>query len=158
MNQRVGYARVSTDDQNLDLQRDPLRLAGVSSICEEAASGKTAVRQELDQCLKSLRAGDTLVVQRLDGLGRSLTDLLQIVAGLEDKGIGFESIAEKIETGSATGKLPLTMAPPPGPPITSKSAGADLHVELRRGAITMSIICPRSATAEFAYWTRDVLG
>ncbi|AKJ66950.1 hypothetical protein PATSB16_05060 [Pandoraea thiooxydans] len=105
MNQRIGYARVSTDDQNLDLQRDALRLAGVGSIYEEAASGKTAVRQELDHCLKALRAGDTLVVWRLDRLGRSLPDLVQIVAGLEEKGIGFESITEKIETTSAAGKL-----------------------------------------------------
>lgn len=54
--------------------------------------------------------------------------------------------------------LPLTMAPPPGPPITSESAVADLHVELRRGAITMSITWPSSAAADFAFWTRDVLG
>jgi DNA invertase Pin-like site-specific DNA recombinase len=105
MNQRIGYARVSTDDQNLDLQRDALRLAGVGLIYEEAVSGKTAVRQELDHCLKALRAGDTLVVWRLDRLGRSLPDLVQIVAGLEDKGIGFESITEKIATTSAAGKL-----------------------------------------------------
>ena len=105
MNQRIGYARVSTDDQNLDLQRNALRLAGVSSIYEEAASGKTAVRLKLDHCLKALRAGDTLVVWRLDRLGRSLADLVQIVAGLEEKGISFESITEKIETTSAAGKL-----------------------------------------------------
>ncbi len=105
MNQRLGYARVSTDDQSLDLQRDALRLAGVDSIYEEAASGKTAVRQELDHCLKALRAGDTLVVWRLDRLGRSLPDLVQIVADLEEKGIGFESITEKIETTGAAGKL-----------------------------------------------------
>ena len=105
MNQRIGYTRVSTDDQNLDLQRDALRLAGVGSIYEEAASGKTAVRLELDHCLKALRAGDTLVVWRLDRLGRSLPDLVHIVAGLEEKGIGFESITEKIETTSAAGKL-----------------------------------------------------
>lgn len=105
MNQRIGYARVSTDDQNLDLQRDALRLAGVESIYEEAASGKTAARQELDHCLKALRAGDSLVVWRLDRLGRSLPDLVHIVAGLEEKGIGFESITEKIETNSAAGKL-----------------------------------------------------
>jgi DNA invertase Pin-like site-specific DNA recombinase len=105
MNQRIGYARVSTDDQNLDLQRDALRLAGVGSIYEEAVSGKTAVRQELGHCLKALRAGDTLVVWRLDRLGRSLPDLVQIVAGLEEKGIGFESITEKIETTTAAGKL-----------------------------------------------------
>lgn len=105
MNQRIGYARVSTDDQNLDLQRDALRLAGVDSIYEEAASGKTAVRQELEHCLKALRAGDTLVVWRLDRLGRSLQNLVQIIAGLEEKGIGFESITERIETTSAAGKL-----------------------------------------------------
>lgn len=105
MNQRIGYACVSTDDQNLHLQRDALRLAGVGSIYEEAASGKTAVRQELDHCLKALRPGDTLVVWRLDRLGRSLPDLVQIVAGLEGKGVGFESITEKIETTSAAGKL-----------------------------------------------------
>lgn len=105
MNQRIGYARVSTDDQNLDLQRDALRLAGVESVYEEVVSGKTAARQELDHCLKALRAGDTLVVWRLDRLGRSLPDLVLIVAGLEEKGIGFESITEKIETNSAAGKL-----------------------------------------------------
>ncbi|KWO69033.1 recombinase family protein [Burkholderia territorii] len=105
MNQRIGYARVSTDDQNLDLQRDALRLAGVGTIYEEAASGKNAARQELNHCLKALRAGDTLLVWRLDRLGRSLPDLVNIVAGLEEKGIGFESITEKIETTSADGKL-----------------------------------------------------
>lgn len=105
MNQRIGYARISTDDQNLDLQRDALRLAGVGHVYEEAASSKTAVRQELDHCLKALRTGDTLVVWRLDRLGRSLPDLVHIVASLEEKGIGFESITEKIETTSAAGKL-----------------------------------------------------
>ena len=105
MNQRIGYARVSSDDQNLDLQRDALRLARVGSIYEEAASGKTAVRQELDHCLKALQAGDILVVWRLDRLGRNLPDLVQIVAALEEKGIGFESITEKIETTSSAGRL-----------------------------------------------------
>lgn len=105
MNQRIGYARVSTDDQSLDLQRDAFRLAGIESVYEEAASGKTAARQELGNCLKALRAGDTLVVWRLDRLGRSLPDLVHIVAGLDEKGIGFESITEKIETSSASGKL-----------------------------------------------------
>ena len=105
MNQRIGYARVSTDDQNLDLQRDALNLAGVQCIYEEMAGGKAASRQELDHCLKALRAGDTLVVWRLDRLGRSLPDLVRIVAELEDKTIGFESITEKIETSSAAGKL-----------------------------------------------------
>ncbi len=105
MNQRIGYARVSTDDQRLDLQRDALTRAGCGTIYEEAASGKNAVRPELEQCRKALRAGDTLVVWRLDRLGRSLPDLVQIVADLERRGVSFESLTEKIETGSAAGKL-----------------------------------------------------
>ena len=88
MNQRIGYARVSTDDQNLDLQRDALRQAGCSTIYEEAASGKSAARQELEQCRKALRAGDTLVVWRLDRLGRSLPDLVQITSDIELSGAG----------------------------------------------------------------------
>lgn len=105
MNQRIGYARVSTDDQNLDMQRDALTGAGCSVIYQETTSGKGAARPELDQCRKALRSGDTLVVWRLDRLGRSLPDLVQIVAELEQKGVGFESITERIETGSAAGKL-----------------------------------------------------
>ena len=105
MNQRIGYARVSTDDQHLDLQRDALQQAGCSVIYEEAASGKSAARPEVEQCRKALRAGDTLVVWRLDRLGRSLHDLVQIVAELEQRGVHFESLTEKIETGSASGKL-----------------------------------------------------
>lgn len=92
MNQRIGYARVSTDDQHLDLQRDALIRAGCGTIYEEAASGKSAARPELEQCRKALRGGDTLVVWRLDRLGRSLPDLAQIVADLEQRGIGFESL------------------------------------------------------------------
>ncbi len=105
MNQRIGYARVSTDDQHLDLQRDALQQAGCGVIYEEAASGKSAARPELEQCRKALRAGDTLVVWRLDRLGRSLPDLVQIVAELERRGVHFESLTEKIETGNAAGKL-----------------------------------------------------
>ena len=105
MNQRIGYARVSTEDQHLDLQRDALKQAGCGVIYEEAVSGKSAVRPELEQCRKALRSGDTLVVWRLDRLGRSLHDLVQIVADLERSGISFESVTERIETGSAAGKL-----------------------------------------------------
>ncbi|WP_247351275.1 recombinase family protein [Ralstonia pseudosolanacearum] len=107
MGHRIGYARVSTDDQNLDLQLDALHKAGVSSDClySDTASGKDAERKELAACLKALREGDTLVVWRLDRLGRSLPDLVQIVAELEQKGVSFESLTEKIGTGSAAGKL-----------------------------------------------------
>lgn len=107
MNQRIGYARVSTDDQNLDMQRDALKPAGSSVIHEEAASGKNAARSEFEQCSKALRPWDTLVVWRLDRLGRSLSDLVQIVGDPEQRGIGFERLTEKIETGSAVGKLVL---------------------------------------------------
>lgn len=105
MNQRIGYARVSTEDQHLDMQRDALQRVGCSAIYEESASGKTAERPELEHCLKALRAGDTLVVWRLDRLGRSLPDLVRIVSELEERAVGFESLTEKIETGTAAGKL-----------------------------------------------------
>jgi len=104
---RIGYARVSTDDQNLDLQCDAITKAGCSQIYEEKVSGKSAGtgRPELAQCLKALRVGGTLVVWRLDRLGRSLSDLVRIVGELEQRGVGFESITERIETDSAAGKL-----------------------------------------------------
>lgn len=105
MNQRIGYARVSTEDRRLDLQRDALQQAGCRAIYEEAASGKNAARLELEQCRQALHSGDTLVVWRLDRLGRSLPDLVQIVAELERSGVGFESLTEKIETNSTAGKL-----------------------------------------------------
>lgn len=105
MGHRVGYARVSTDDQNLDLQRDALTKSGCKVIYEETASGKSAGRPELDHCLKALRDDDVLVVWRLDRLGRSLPDLVRIVTDLKQRGVGFESLTEKIETGSAAGKL-----------------------------------------------------
>lgn len=106
MNQRIGYARVSTDDQNLHLQRDALVAAGCEIIYEDKASGKSTARLELDNCLKALRPGDTLVVWRLDRLGRSLGDLVKVVTNLiEERGVGFLSLHEQIETNSASGKL-----------------------------------------------------
>ena len=105
MSKRIGYARVSTDDQNLDLQRDALTRSGCITIYEETASGKSATRIELTHCRKALRSGDTLVVWRLDRLGRSLSDLVKIIGDLEREGITFESLSEKIDTGSASGKL-----------------------------------------------------
>ena len=82
-----------------------MKLAGCIKIYEETASGKSASRTELEHCRKALRTGDTLVVWRLDRLGRSLPDLVQIVADLERQGVCFESLTEKIETASAAGKL-----------------------------------------------------
>ncbi len=102
---KIGYARVSTSDQNLDLQNDALKKLGCDHIYEEKASGKTKERPELTHCLKSLRLGDTLVVWRLDRLGRSLQDLITIVKNLEASGVAFVSVTENINTSTATGKL-----------------------------------------------------
>jgi len=102
---RIGYARVSTDDQTLDLQRDALKRAKCWQIYEEHASGKNAVRPELDACLKSLRKGDTLVVWRLDRLGRSLGDLIHLTNEFQSRSVELESLTEKVETSSPTGKL-----------------------------------------------------
>ena len=102
---KIGYARVSTDDQTLDLQIDALRQAGAETVYQEHASGKTANRPELDACLKALRKGDTLSVWRLDRLGRNLADLVAIVTDLEARGVAFESVTEQIATGSSSGKL-----------------------------------------------------
>lgn len=104
----VGYARVSTAEQHLDLQLDALNQAGVTSIYEESASGKSASaadRPELAQCLKALRPGDVLAVWRLDRLGRSLTDLVKIVSDLESRGVAFRSLSEAIDTSGPAGKL-----------------------------------------------------
>ena len=102
---RIGYARVSTDDQNTSLQLDALKSAGCDQVFEEKISGKNKDRPELDVCLKVLRDGDTLVVWRLDRLGRSLEHLVQIIRELEDRKIGFQSLTESIDTTNAGGKL-----------------------------------------------------
>jgi DNA invertase Pin-like site-specific DNA recombinase len=91
---RIGYARVSTEDQTLDLQKDALKRAKCREIYEEQASGKHAGRPQLDACLKSLREGDTLIVWRLDRLGRNLADLVGLIAELEKRGINFASLTE----------------------------------------------------------------
>lgn len=102
---RVGYARVSTQDQKPELQLDALNAAGCEQVFHEKVSGKDQQRPELDTCLKVLRKGDTLVVWRLDRLGRSLKDLVEIVHRLEDRGVGFLSLTESIDTTNAGGKL-----------------------------------------------------
>ena len=102
---RIGYARVSTADQDLSPQLDVLHERGCDPVYAEQASGKSDARPELAQALKALRAGDTLVVWRLDRLGRSLPHLISTVAELAARGVGFESITEAIDTGTASGKL-----------------------------------------------------
>ncbi len=99
------HTRVSTDDQTLDLQRDALQHAKCSEVYEEQASGKNTARPQLEGCFKSLRGGDTLVVWRLDRLGRNLNDLIRLVADLEQRKINFESLTSKIETVSPAGRL-----------------------------------------------------
>lgn len=102
----VGYARVSTDDQDLTQQRDALKAAGADVIYEEHASGRDRERPELRNALKALRTGDTLLVWRLDRLGRSLVDLVTLVKELGDRGIGVRSVCEaSFDTGSANGAL-----------------------------------------------------
>lgn len=101
----IGYARVSTKDQTLDLQRDALKKAGCEKIYTDTASGAAAERKGLEQALSHLRPGDTLVVWRLDRLGRSLPHLIETVQGLEKEGIGFRSLTESIDTTSSGGKL-----------------------------------------------------
>ncbi|MGO3858593.1 recombinase family protein [Neisseriaceae bacterium CLB008] len=102
---RYGYARISTQDQTLNLQQDALMKAGCDQLFTEIASGKNAQRKVLNQCLNSLKPGDTLVVWRLDRLGRSVRDLVNIIGELEKNQINFESLTEKIDTHSNTGKL-----------------------------------------------------
>src|ERR671935_669152 len=103
----IGYARVSTNEQNLDLQRDALRKAGVAAkdIYTDKITGTTAQRPGLEQALSHLRAGDTLVVWRLDRLGRSLKHLIETVTKLEKRGIGFKSLTENIDTTPPGGTL-----------------------------------------------------
>src|SRR3954447_855041 len=101
----IGYARVSTDDQNLDLQRDALRLAGCEKIYEDRISGAKAARPGLAMALEVARAGDVLTVWRLDRLGRSLHDLILLGRKLDEMGIGLMSVQEKIDTSSSGGRL-----------------------------------------------------
>lgn len=101
----IGYARISTHEQNLDLQRDALKQAGCNKIITDEASGALADRPGLMKLKDSLREGDTLVVWRLDRLGRSLKHLIEFIYDLETKKIGFKSLHESIDTTTSTGKL-----------------------------------------------------
>lgn len=101
----VGYARVSTRDQNLDRQIDALEAEGCVRVFSDKKSGKTAVRPELDRALDFMRPGDTLVVASLDRLSRSLQDLIGIVAELRRRGVGFRSLHEQLDTTTPGGRL-----------------------------------------------------
>lgn len=101
----IGYARVSTQDQNPQLQLDALKAAGCERIFVEKASGAQRDRPELMAALEYIREGDSLVVWKLDRLARSLKQLIETVEGLEGRKIGFRSLTEAIDTTSAGGKL-----------------------------------------------------
>jgi DNA invertase Pin-like site-specific DNA recombinase len=101
----IGYARVSTSDQTLDLQKDALQKAGCDKIFTDTASGSKSERIGLDEALSYVRPGDTLVVWRLDRLGRSLPHLIETITGLNNRNIGFKSITEAIDTTTSGGKL-----------------------------------------------------
>lgn len=101
----IGYARVSTADQNLHLQEDALTKAGCEKIYSEVASGAKEERAKLSQAIDQCRAGDTLVVWKLDRLGRSIRHLIDTVKLLKSKQIGFKSLQENIDTTTSGGKL-----------------------------------------------------
>jgi DNA invertase Pin-like site-specific DNA recombinase len=101
----IGYARVSTGDQNLDLQLDSLKAAGCDKLFTDKLSGSKDDRPGLGEALGFVRSGDTLVVWRLDRLGRSLSHLIDVTTGLEARGIGFKSLQEGIDTTTSGGKL-----------------------------------------------------
>ena len=101
----IGYARVSTVEQNLDLQIDALEKIGCSQIFCDKASGAKVDRPELKKALESCKPGDTMVVWKLDRLGRSLQHLIDTVAGLGQRGVGFKTVCDGIDTTTSSGKL-----------------------------------------------------
>jgi len=105
MSDLIGYARVSTEEQTLDLQIDALTEAGCSKIYTDKISGSRSDRPELGKALDYVRKGDTFVVWRLDRLGRSVRHLIEVVNDFEERGIGFKSLQETIDTTTSTGKL-----------------------------------------------------
>jgi DNA invertase Pin-like site-specific DNA recombinase len=103
---KIGYARVSTDEQHLDLQRQALEAEGCAKIYEDrGVSGASTERNGLLKALRAVKAGDILVVWKLDRLGRSLSHLLEMISGLRRKEVGFQSLQEQIDTTSAGGRF-----------------------------------------------------
>lgn len=102
---KIGYARVSTPEQQLRMQKDALRKAGCEKIYTDIVSGVKAERPGLDKALDHLRKGDTLVVWKLDRLGRSIQHLIQLIKTLQDQKITFKSLQENMDTATSGGKL-----------------------------------------------------
>lgn len=109
MSPTFGYARVSTEEQDLSIQVEALKTAGCSDIFKEKRSGTTRKRPKLDECLRHLRKGDTLVVTRIDRLARSLRDLQNMVHDLKERGIALRATEQPIDTSNAAGKAFLDM-------------------------------------------------
>ena len=101
----IGYARVSTDDQHLTLQHDALQQAGCDKVFSDQQSGAATERPGLTSLFESLRPGDTLVIWRLDRLGRSLKHLIQLVEQLDQRKVGLKSLQENIDTTTSGGRL-----------------------------------------------------
>ena len=101
----IGYARVSTDDQSLDSQTDALLAVGAEKVFADKISGSKRARLELDKMLEQLRDGDIVTVTKYDRLARSLKDLLEIVEAIRERGAGFRSLAEDIDTTTPAGRL-----------------------------------------------------
>lgn len=101
----IGYARVSTGDQNLDLQKNALIRAECELVFEDMASGKNARRPGLKRALRRLRPGDVLVVWKLDRLGRSVRDLITLVSELQARGVNFRSLTDSIDTSTPAGRF-----------------------------------------------------
>ena len=102
---KIGYARVSTDDQNMSLQLDALAAAGCEKVFQDEISGAATKRPGLDEALAALQPGDVLTVWRLDRLGRSMQHLVNTVNDLAGRGAGFQSITEAMDTTTAGGEL-----------------------------------------------------
>lgn len=144
----VGYARVSTEDQKLDLQRDALEREGCVRIFEEKVSGAKSRRPSLEAALQSLRTDDVLVVWRLDRLGRSLRDLIDILSELERRQIHFRSISDRIDTTTPVGRLVFHIAGAMAEferALISERTRAGMAAARRKGR---SIGRPRSLTRE----------
>ena len=105
MHEVIGYARVSTGGQDLGLPLDALQAAGVKRIFQDVGSGSLRSRPQLNACLERLGDGDTLIVWRLDRLGRSLRHLLTVLAELSERGVAFQSLTEAIDTTTAAARL-----------------------------------------------------
>jgi DNA invertase Pin-like site-specific DNA recombinase len=101
----IGYARISTHEQNLDLQEDALKAAGCKKVYTDKTGGAKSERPGLEKALADARPGDTLVVWKLDRLGRSLKHLIETVTDLSHRGVGFKSLQENIDTTTSGGKL-----------------------------------------------------